>query len=209
MANPLMTLIRGFPGKPSHPPLTDVAIGAYTVGVAMLVLGVFGVEEEQMAHGALLAIGGGLAVSLPTALTGLLDWLQIEKETPRRTIATVHLVTMLLATAAFAVTFATHLDGYDEGSVEGYVAVLGLIAEGLLTAGGYLGGTLVFVYGIRVLGRRDVPVGDALIPWHGRDGGDSHASTDRPPAAIDTRPATKGRSETPEEARRRIWGGGD
>lgn len=63
MANTLISLVRGFPGKPSHPPLTDASIGAYTVGVAMLVLGALGVEEEQMAHGALLAIGGGLALA--------------------------------------------------------------------------------------------------------------------------------------------------
>jgi uncharacterized membrane protein len=191
MANGLMSLIRGFPGKPSHPPLTDVAIGAYTVGVAMLVLGAFGVEEEQMAHGALLAIGGGLAITLPTALTGLLDWLQIEKDTPRRTIATVHLVTMLLATAAFAVAFATHLDGYDDGTVETYVAVLGLLAEGLLAAGGYLGGTLVFVYGVRVLARRDAGLADALVPWRGAEGDGSDARRDPRRGLID-RPPTGG-----------------
>jgi hypothetical protein len=33
----LIDLIKGWPGKPSHPPLTDASIGAYTVGVAMLV----------------------------------------------------------------------------------------------------------------------------------------------------------------------------
>ncbi len=53
-------MIKGWAGKPSHPPLTDVSIGAYTAGVAMLILGALGVEEEQMAHGALLAISGGL-----------------------------------------------------------------------------------------------------------------------------------------------------
>ena len=63
---------QGLAGKRSDPPLTDVSIGAYTVGVAMLALGFLGVEEEPMAHGSLLAIGGGLAVALPTALTGLL-----------------------------------------------------------------------------------------------------------------------------------------
>ena len=181
MANPLMSLVRGFPGKPSHPPLTDVAVGAYTAGVAMLVAGVFGLEEEQMAHGALLAIGVGLAVSLPTAVTGLLDWWQIEKGTPRRTVATVHLIAMLLATAAFAVTFVTHLDGYDDGTVEGFVAVLGLIAEGLLTAGGYLGGTLVFVYGVRVLGRRETPLADALIPGRAQAGEDRSGPVERRP----------------------------
>jgi hypothetical protein len=62
----LIGLIKGWPGKPSHPPLTDASIGAYSIGVAMLVLGALGVQEEQMAHGSLLAIGGGLALALPT-----------------------------------------------------------------------------------------------------------------------------------------------
>jgi hypothetical protein len=42
--------------------------------------------------------------------------------------------------------------------------VLGLAAEGLLAAGGYIGGTIVFVYGVRVLKRPEVPVTDALVP---------------------------------------------
>ncbi len=51
----LLGLARGFPGHPLHPPLTDAALGAYTIGVVMLVGGALGIEEEQMAHGALLA----------------------------------------------------------------------------------------------------------------------------------------------------------
>jgi hypothetical protein len=35
----LLTLIKGWHGKPSHPPLTDASITAYTVDVAMLVAG--------------------------------------------------------------------------------------------------------------------------------------------------------------------------
>ena len=162
----LIQLIKGWPGKPSHPPLTDASIGAYTVGVAMLVFGALGVEEEQMAHGSLLAIGGGLALALPTALTGLLDWLDIPKGTPARTTATIHLLTMLSATVVFAVTFVTQLDGYDNGQVETLALIFGLAAEALLAVGGYIGGTIVFVYGNRVLKRPDVPVRDALIPGH-------------------------------------------
>jgi uncharacterized membrane protein len=157
-------LAKGWPGKPSHPPLTDASIGAYTVGVAMLVLGALGVEEEQMAHGALLAIGGGLALALPTALTGLLDWLDIPKGTPARTTATTHLLTMVSATIVFALTFVAHLDGYDDGQIEGLALVLGLGGEALLTAGGYIGGTIVFHYGVRVLKRPETPLSDALVP---------------------------------------------
>jgi uncharacterized membrane protein len=172
----LLQLIKGWPGKPSHPPLTDASIGAYTVGVAMLVLGASGVEEEQMAHGALLAIGGGLVLALPTALTGLLDWLDIPKGTPVRTTATVHLFTMLTATVVFAVAFVTQIDGYDHGQVKTLGLVFGVAAEALLVAGGYLGGTIVFVYGNRVLGRPETPVRDALVPGRA----DSNGTTSAP-----------------------------
>src|SRR4051812_36662496 len=130
----------------------------------MLVLGALSVEEKQMAHGALLAISVGLALALPTALTGLLDWLDIPKGTPARTTATVHLLTMLTATVVFALAFVAQLDGYDHGQVETLPLILGLAAEALLAAGGFVGGTLVFVYGNRVLKRPDVPVRDALVP---------------------------------------------
>jgi uncharacterized membrane protein len=163
MSDPI-DLIKGLPGKPSHPPLTDASIGAYTVGVAMLVLGALGVEEEQMAHGSLLAISGGLLLALPTALTGLLDWLDIEQGSPARTIATIHLFTMLSATVLFALTWIVQLDGYKHDVVETGAWILGLGAESLLAAGGYIGGSLVFVYGLRVLKRRETPVTDALIP---------------------------------------------
>jgi uncharacterized membrane protein len=160
----LSSLIKGWPGKPSHPPLTDASIGAYTVGVAMLVAGALGLEEEQMAHGALLAIGGGLALAGPTALTGLLDWLGMEKGTPWRRTATIHLIVMLSATVLFALTFIAQLDGYDDGSIEALPLILGLAALATLATGGWIGGTMVYVYGVRVLKREDVAVTDALIP---------------------------------------------
>lgn len=47
----------------------------------MLVLGALGVEEEQMAHGSSMAISVGLLVAPPTAVTGLLDWLDLPKGT--------------------------------------------------------------------------------------------------------------------------------
>lgn len=160
----LIQLVKGWPGKPSHPPLTDATIGAYTIGVAMLVFGAFGVQEEQMAHGALLAIGGGVALALPTASAGLIDWLDIPKGTPARTTATLHLYTMLTATLVFALTFVAQLDGYQHGDVKTLALIAGVVAEALLVAGGYLGGTIVFVYGERVLKRPETPFREAVIP---------------------------------------------
>lgn len=157
-------LLKGWAGKPSHPPLTDASIGAYTVGVVMLVLGALGVQKEQMAHGALLAISGGLILALPTALTGFLDWLDIPPGTTRKTIATTHLLVMVTATLVFAGAWLAQRPGYVHGEVKTLGWILGLVAEGLLTVGGYLGGSLVFVFGVRVLKRENATVIQAVVP---------------------------------------------
>jgi uncharacterized membrane protein len=160
----LVDLVKGFPGKPSHPPLTDASIGAYTVGALMLLLGSLEVEEPEMAHGALLALSLGLLLAAPTAVTGLLDWWELPRGAPARKLATIHLFTMVTATVLFALTWLAHLDGYDTGRVETPAVVLGLLALTVLAVGGYLGGTLAFVYGVRVLKRPDTTVPDALVP---------------------------------------------
>jgi uncharacterized membrane protein len=171
----MLSLLRGFPGKPSHPPLTDASIGAYTAGVAMLVAGRLGIESEQMAVGSLIAISVGLLLAAPTAITGLLDWLALPKGTPARTVATVHLLTMMTATVLFALTWLAQRPGYDDAEVRVLALILGLAAEGALAIGGYLGGTIVFVYGHRVLNRPETPVVDALVPRR------EHASGDQEP----------------------------
>ena len=160
----MRSLLRA-PGKPLHPPLTDASIGAYTVGVVMLVLGALRLEEEQMAHGALLAISLGLILAVPTALTGVLDWLDVPRGTPARTVATVHLVVMVAATVLFALTWLAQLDGYMEDEVRGLALGLGLAAFALLALGGNIGGANVFVYGIRVLKAEDTPPKEALNPF--------------------------------------------
>lgn len=160
----LVKAVKGLAGRPLHPPLTDASIGAYTVGVAMLVLGALGVEEEQMAHGALLAIGGGLVLALPTGVTGLLDWAHISQGTPADRTAIIHIIAMLVATTLFAFAFVAQMDGYDAGEVRTLALLLGLLAEAVLAVGGYVGGTLVFHYGVRVLKRTETPTSEALIP---------------------------------------------
>lgn len=171
----LLSVIKGWPGKPSHPPLTDASIGAYTVGVAMLVAGKLGLQTQQMAVGSLIAISGGLLVAAPTAITGLLDWLDIPKGTPARTLATVHLLTMVTATVLFALTWLAQRPGYNHEEIRSLALVLGIVAEATLAAGGFMGGAIVFVYGKRVLKRPDTPVLDALIP--------GRSEPETPPAA--------------------------
>jgi uncharacterized membrane protein len=160
----MLQLLKGLPGKPSHPPLTDASIGAYTAAVAMLVAGALGLETEQMAHGALLALSVGLILAVPTATTGLLDWLDLPKGSPTRETATLHLFTMVAATVLFAVTWVAQRPGYVDGEVTTLGVIVGIVAELVLAIGGTIGGSLAYVYGVRVIKRPDVPVAHALIP---------------------------------------------
>lgn len=175
------------PGKPFHPPLTDASIGAYTAGAVMLVLGALELEEEQMAHGALLAISFGLILAAPTALTGLLDWLDIPKGTPARTVATIHLWVMVTATVLFALTWLAQLDGYKGDEVRGLAVVLGVAAFAVLALGGNIGGANVFVYGIRVLKAEETPPREALNPF-GVTKENAPRAVPKPPDEASTKP---------------------
>jgi uncharacterized membrane protein len=160
----LLRLVKGSPGKPLHPPLTDASIGSYTVGVAALIAGKAGLQTPEMAHTALIAISFGLILAAPTAITGLLDWLDLPKGTPPRTAATIHLFVMVGATVLFALTWLAQREGYNDDEVRTLALVLAIAAGALLVTGGNIGGANVFVYGIRVLKRPDTPVAKALNP---------------------------------------------
>lgn len=124
----------------------------------------FSLEKKLVSSSMEVAISGGLVLAAPTAITGLLDWLDIPKGTPARTVATVHLLTMVTATVLFALTWLAQRPGYNDEEIKTLALVLGLVAEATLTIGGYLGGAIVFVYGHRVLKWTDIPVADALTP---------------------------------------------
>jgi uncharacterized membrane protein len=157
-------LLRGWPGHPSHPPLTDAAIGTYTFGTTAAVLSKLGISEENFAHAWWLALVVGLVFTVPTALTGFLDWLQITSGTPLKRTASVHALTMLTATAAFLVTVGAGHGGYTDGEVTTGAFVVTLIGFGLLIAGGTFGGSVTYVHGMRVLNLVDEPARDALSP---------------------------------------------
>jgi uncharacterized membrane protein len=146
-----MVLVRGLPGHPLHPPLTDATIGMYVLAAGLAIIGKAGGIQLAAAKGMWLALIGGLIVSVPTALTGLVDWLWIEWGTPRWRTATFHLTAMVSAVALFALAAWRQYDGYQHGHVTTGGLILTLCGAAVLTVGGWFGGSVVFMHGTRVL----------------------------------------------------------
>ena len=160
--------LRGWAGKPLHPPLTDIPVAAYVLALVFDVISFAIGSDSGFARDAYVAgtwtIIAGLIVSLPTALTGFWDWL---KSTPRGTqawrTANWHMAVMLAVTALVIVDIVLRLGQADAPVVPTTVMVLSVVAGVLVAFGAAYGGSLVYDYGFNVETSGDHPV------WHPSD----------------------------------------
>jgi uncharacterized membrane protein len=157
--------LRGWAGKPLHPPLTDFPVTAYIFGAAFDVIASFGrhdVWARDFFRAGTYVFIGGAAVSLLTALTGFGDWLRsTEKGTQARRTANTHAWTMITVTVLALVDIALRLNVYHTRThPDVAILVLSLLVAGLVSLGATFGGTLVYDYGFNVETAGDSPV------WH-------------------------------------------
>jgi uncharacterized membrane protein len=147
----LSYLVKGLPGHPIHPPLTDVTIGTYTFATIAGILDVTGLVERNASYAWWIALVVGLCSTALTATTGFIDWIEIEWGSELWKTATAHLSAMLAATGVFLAALLVGHDGYTQGTVSGGAFALTIVGFVLLMTGGWLGGAVVFVHGMRVL----------------------------------------------------------
>jgi uncharacterized membrane protein len=145
--------LRGWAGKPLHPPLTDLPIGAYTIAPVLDVISYFGgggswSGDLYRAAGYLLLAGA--VVSLATVLTGYLDWRHTTKGSQVRRLANAHAWTMITMSLLVLIDLWVRFLGPAREAASGPVVLLGILVAALATLGGTLGGTLVYGYGFNV-----------------------------------------------------------
>jgi len=168
--------LRGWAGKPFHPPLTDIPIAAYILAAVFDVMSWLKQPADQMAvvngdhlsflsydlwRAATFVLIAGLIVSIPTALTGFWDWL---KSTPKRTqarrTANWHMTLMIATTVLVVINVISRLVADPQLSTPPVLMVLSLVIAGVVSLGATYGGSLVYDYGFNVETAGDHPV------WH-------------------------------------------
>jgi uncharacterized membrane protein len=160
----LSYLWHGLPGHPAHPPLTDATIGAYTFAFVAAILSKAGVAEHAAAKAWWLALVFALASSVLTVLTGLLDWLTISRGTPLFRTATTHMLIMVTASVLFVLAAIFGHSCYVASRIDTGPFVLTILGFVALTVGGWLGGTITYVHGMRVLSLVEEPAAQASSP---------------------------------------------
>jgi uncharacterized membrane protein len=178
---PAMTLkgrkfkgLRGWAGKPLHPPLTDIPIAAYVLAAVFDVISYCAAYNNEAAEGARSGIAhdffvastyviiAGAIVSLGATLTGFWDWWKgIERDRStgflgraKRTQAwrTInwHMTVMLTVTAIVIIDIVVRLVQFDQGYAQLPIMILSVLAAALVSYGAAYGGSLVYEYQFNV-----------------------------------------------------------
>ena len=161
--------VRGWAGKPAHPPFTDFPIAAYMLAAAFDVISYFAsggepgssVARDSFAAATYVTIGGAV-LSVVAAVTGFWDWWKgIERDTSTgwlgrakhtqvwRTINT-HATIMVTATVLVLIEIVIRLSQYDQGYTQLPVLILSVIVGLLVFWGSFYGGELIYDYAFNV-----------------------------------------------------------
>ncbi len=157
--------LRGFAGKPFHPPLTDFPVAAYIFAMVFDVVSAVDGSDSPAARdffvSATHVLIAGAVLSIPTALTGFWDWWKsTQPETQARRTANWHMAVMLAVTGLVVLDIILRLAQWDAGYTQAAPLVLSLLVGTLVGYGAIYGGALVYEYGFNVETSGDHPV------WH-------------------------------------------
>lgn len=151
--------IRGWAGKPFHPPLTDIPVAAYILAAAADLVSYISYQKgrpdlaDDFFVTATFVIIAGAGVSVLTILTGFWDWL---KSTPPHTqawrTANWHMAIMLFMSILVAINIVARLGlwGVEARFADGLVLGLSLVIGVLTAFGSMYGGAMVYEYGFNV-----------------------------------------------------------
>lgn len=164
--------IRGWAGKPTHPPLTDFPIVAFVIAAMCDVVSVVASGNapeggiDPVAHDFFMAgtivITIGYAGGILAALTGFFDWwkglprdrksgpIGRAQHTQVWRTANWHAVVMVTVQVIVLVNLLVRYDQLNDGAASVPVAILSVIAAGLVAFGAAYGGSLVFDYQFNV-----------------------------------------------------------
>jgi uncharacterized membrane protein len=138
-------------GHPFHATMVTIPIGAWVTGVVLDIVALAADDGDPYLLAGRWVFGVGVIGALAAAALGLMDYTRLARGTRARRTATIHMLLNIAAVILFAVVWALHFgDGPSVAAL-----VLGIVGLLGVAASGFLGGEMVFRYGVRVADESD------------------------------------------------------
>ena len=136
---------------PLHPVIVHIPTALWPSALVFDFLSIFGVGGNALVRTSVYAILVGLLATLLAIPTGLADWWDIKRDRPAWRLGLYHMILNLIVSLLWAVNVALRLGaGMDLSRVPVFPFTLSISGTLLLSLSGYLGGRMVYDYGISV-----------------------------------------------------------
>jgi uncharacterized membrane protein len=148
----LLDILKGtWLGHPLHPILVHIPMAMWPSALIFDLLSQQQIGGNAMVRLSFYAIVFGLATALLAVPTGLVDWSGIKKEQPAWKIGLYHMLLNLVVAILFAVNLCLRWPTFREATeVDSIPLLLSAIGTLILIVSAYLGGRMVYEYGISV-----------------------------------------------------------
>ena len=135
-------------GHSAHPPLTDFPIALLAISLVWDIVAIWSGNDVWWQFAFWSQVAGLIAV-LPTALTGLIEYIVLPEGHPALGTATRHMLVMITATLPYiGSVIARGGTGAPSGTTLVVAVALNVLGLALLMLGGWLGGELVGRHGL-------------------------------------------------------------
>jgi uncharacterized membrane protein len=158
-------------GHPIHPILVHIPTALWPAALVFDLLSRLGIGGNAMVRTSAYAILLGLVVAVAAVAPGIADWSGIKRERPAWKIGLIHMLLNIAGIVLWAINLALRWGSRDDAAMVGAgPLLLSVIGTLLLLVSGYLGGRLVYGYGISVARiskekwRRIAEAGGARVP---------------------------------------------
>ena len=148
----IVDIVRGkWLGHPLHPGVVHLIVALWPTAFIFDLLTYFNVGGNALVRGSFWAILIGLLVALVAVPTGLADFLTIPRDKPAWRLGLYHMMLNVLVAIIFALNLGLRINTQTTAvQVDIVPLTLSLIGTVILAVSGYLGGRMVYQYGIGV-----------------------------------------------------------
>jgi uncharacterized membrane protein len=136
---------------PFHPILVHVPTAVWPAALLFDILANLGVGGNAMVQTSFYCILFGVVAALAAIPTGLADWLDIKRDRPAWRIGLYHMILNISITILQAINVALRWGDVSTAATVGTLPfILSIVSVLLLAVSGYLGGTMVYDYGVGI-----------------------------------------------------------